>query len=54
MPSIAPKQDEVRLPELWRSGVQETLSNLLPKLLKGKRGMQVGFCCTAHINVAVV
>jgi len=29
--SIAPKQDEVRVPEVWSSCVEGTLSNLLPK-----------------------
>jgi len=51
---IAPKQDEVRGPEVWSSCVQGTRSNLLPKLLKGKRSVHFGFCCAAHFNVATV
>jgi len=37
--SIAPKQDEVRVPEVWSSCMHGTLSNLPPKLLKRKRCM---------------
>jgi len=43
--SIASKQDEVRVREVWSSCVQGTLSSLLPKLLKQKRWMLFGFCC---------
>jgi len=34
--------------------VQGTLSNVVLKLLKGKRYMHFVFCCIAHINVAAV
>jgi len=36
------------------SCVQRTVSNLLPKLLKGKRCMHFGVCCVAPFNVATV
>jgi len=55
--SIAPKQDEAlafRVLEVWSSSVQGTLSNLLPKVLKGKRWIHFGFCCIAHFNVATL
>jgi len=54
LPSVAPKQDEFRVPEVWSSCVQGILSNLLPRLLKGNSFMQFGFCCVAHFNVATV
>ena len=54
LPSVAPKQDEFRVPEVWNSYVQGTLSNLLPRLLKGRSFMQFVFCCAAHFNVATV
>jgi len=54
MRSIAPKQDEVRVPEVRSSGVEGTLSNLLPNLLLGKCYMHFGFCCVVHFNVATV
>jgi len=53
--SIAPKQDKVRVSEVWNSCVQGTLSNLLPKLTaEEKHCMHFGFCCIAHFNVATV
>ena len=54
LPSSAPKQDKVRVPELWSSCVVGTLWNLVTKQLKGKHCMQFVFCCIAHFNVATV
>jgi len=53
LPSIAPKQDEICVPDMRSSCVHGTLSNLLLKLLRGKRCMDFGFCCIYHFSVAI-